>query len=218
MQQVRETSAGKAISAYVILNRKGDKVAIVQAFHGNATTVNIWQDSESAKRCHAAALKGGYKLPAPSRYDETGFQFQEARASGYGYDKFTSSLGGLWIDGLRLADHCGETLKRPKRGYWLKSDKIPRGFCTANYGTFETATGARVDSFHWRDVALAAWRAENTGQEPEGEAWQLVEYNARRLAAEAESAGVTQEGYSSCYKESGLKYLEAFGYRVINAI
>lgn len=84
MKQVRETTAGKSISAYVILNKKGEHVATVQSHYSNGgtCTVDVWS--------------------------ENGDPLQQGRAGGYGYDKFAAALAGLKIDGHTMADHCGD--------------------------------------------------------------------------------------------------------------
>ena len=67
---VRETAAGKSISAYVIM--KGARhVATVQAHfsNGGRCLVNVWHTD--------------------------GREMQHASAGGYGYDKFTAALSGL---------------------------------------------------------------------------------------------------------------------------
>jgi hypothetical protein len=115
--------------------------------------------------------------------------FQYGAASGYGYDKLTAALSGLTIDGHKLTDHCGDRLPLPRGKPCFPSDYKPRkGYSLANYGTWSKSTGQRLDSYHWRDMAEAASRGE------------LV------------------SGYSDCYREAGLKYLEAIGYRVLQAI
>lgn len=155
MRQVRETAAGKAISARVILNPKGEHVATVQAYHGDACTVDVWH------------TRGALDL-------------QQGRASGYGYDKFTAALSGLTIDGHKMTDHCSkEGAPKPPKGRttWPAGFKVKRGYTLANYKTF------------------------NYG--PDGARIPLPDADA---------------GYSSCFRLEGLKYLEALGYRVIQAI
>ena len=89
MKQVRETVAGKSISAWVIL-KKGKEVAAVQAHYSNSRVlINIWDKA-------------------------SGYDMQVGSAGGYGYDKFTSALSGLTIGGITLNDHCG-TDKRTTR-------------------------------------------------------------------------------------------------------
>jgi len=96
MKYVADTTGGKSISAYIVLNKKGDYVAKVTAFYSNGGTclVNVFSDLD-------------------------GFQYATAR--GGGYDKFTSALAGMQIDGIRLFDHCGRT-----EGTKALQDKLPR--------------------------------------------------------------------------------------------
>lgn len=181
---VSDTAAGKSLSAYVILNRKGEHVATVKAHHGNSRcTANV--------HCHRDG-------------------FQHATASGYGYDKFTAALAGLTIDGHRMSDHCGESLKRPKRGYWLESDKIKRGYKLANYSTFECATGKALHPYDWQDMARKA-----LGESAD---YKTVLRHSRELQIQAANRHEIEGGYRDCHRESGLRYLEALGYRVIQAI
>ena len=67
---VTDTKAGKSLSAYVILNKKGQHVATVRAHFSDGGTclVNVHCDKDG---------------------------FQRATAGGYGYDKFTAALSGL---------------------------------------------------------------------------------------------------------------------------
>lgn len=88
MKQVRETAAGRSISAFVIL-KKGKEVATVQMHHSNGgtVTVDIWN--------------GNNKI-------------QQSRAGGGGYDKKVAAMQGMTVDGIVLNDHCGED-KRTER-------------------------------------------------------------------------------------------------------
>lgn len=90
MKQVRETSAGKSISAYVILNKKCKEIASVHAHYSDngVCLVDVWDFSRG--------------------------ELQQARAGGGGYDKFTACLMGLTIDGIKLTDNCG-TDKRTEK-------------------------------------------------------------------------------------------------------
>ena len=85
-KQVRETAAGQSISAYIILNRRGDMVGNVQSHYSNGGTVTV--------DCWAYGAK---------RKD-----LQQGRAGGGGYDKFTAAIRGMFIDGVELFDHCGK--------------------------------------------------------------------------------------------------------------
>lgn len=191
---VSDTSAAKSVSAWIILNRKGQHVATVKAHYGNSRVlVNVHCD------------KGG---------------FQHATASGYGYDKFTAALSRLSIDGHKMTDHCEARLKPPRGLPCFPSDYKPRkGYSLANYGTWDRATGKRLDSYHWRDLALTRWREETGAGEsdwPDNPA--TINNAARCLAADADARGETISGYGSCFRDAGLKYLQAIGYRVIQAI
>jgi hypothetical protein len=108
---VSDTKAGKSISAYIILNKKGKEVATVRAHYsdGGNVLVNIFQSSET----HG---------------------FQAGSAGGYGYDKFTAALSGLQIDGHKLTNHCGESKKMPKGGF--RAAKPPRGWMFNNRALF----------------------------------------------------------------------------------
>jgi len=87
MRQVRETKAGKSISAWII-TRGQRHVATVQAYYGDSgrVQVDVW---------HASRMTDG-----------TFPELQQRSASGYGYDKLTAALSGLTIDGIRLHDHA----------------------------------------------------------------------------------------------------------------
>lgn len=137
MKQVRETKSGKEIAAWIILNKKNQHVATVQAYYGNRVQVDVWH------------MTGDTKL-------------QQGSASGYGYDKFTAALSGLIIDGHKMTDHCGARIDN-KEGVWPYEAKPKKGYHFANY-------------------------SQEKG------------------------------GYTSCYRLSGLDYLKAFDYKVIQAI
>lgn len=135
-----------------------------------------------------------------------GTPMQHGSASGYGYDKFTAALSGMTIDGHVMSDHSDGRLSPPKAvGYFPADYKPRRGYQLANYGEYDAA-GKRFDSYEWRDMAIA--------QLGESAEWDDVEALAKQLRADANLT----RGYSSCYKESGLSYLEALGYTVIGAI
>lgn len=158
---VLDSAAAKAISAYVILDSRGAYVAKVVMHHGQSRClVNVWQTGAAATRSAVAAG------PAPrSAVDgERAFIFQHATAKGYGYDKRTAALAGLYIDGHALTDHCSRdgAPARPRGLDHYPADfKFPKGYSPAN------PTGAG-----WRD----------------------------------------------CYRGSGLEYLEAIGYHVVQAL
>lgn len=111
----KSVSERSNVSAYVILKGK-NHVATVQAYHTvSAVQVDVINHGEN--------------------YGRTG-----GRAGGYGYDKFTSALGGLVIDGHTMADHCGDCVKHTKANSfeaegrkWFKTSYKPRkGYRFAN--------------------------------------------------------------------------------------
>ena len=79
-KQVRETSAGKSVSAWVILRNDGRHVATVQAafLDSGSVMVDVW---------------GPHSLE------------HQGKVGGYGYDKFTAALSGAIIDGIKMFDH-----------------------------------------------------------------------------------------------------------------
>lgn len=110
MRQVRETKAGKSISAYVILRPDNTECATVHAYYADSggVTVDVFQWSAPGK------------------------EHQQGRAGGYGYDKFAAALSGLEIDGISMTDHCGERLPTPDGGFPQDFDPPP-GYHLANW-------------------------------------------------------------------------------------
>ena len=101
MKYVKETTAGKCISAYVITDKKGNWIADVIAHFGNSRVlVNVFAKGENDG------------------------SIQTGTASGYGYDKFTAALSGLKIAGITLNDHCGQDEKTEKLLKQYKSGKL----------------------------------------------------------------------------------------------
>ncbi len=199
---VRETAAGKSISAWVIF-KAGKEVATVQAHYGSggAVTVNIFQRDSAAKRSEAAS---GRSEAASGRKD---LRFQAATTGGYGYDKLTAALSGLWIDGHQLTNHCEDSMNPPRGMKYFPADYKPRkGYRLANYGQFDRATGERIESYRWRELATA-----ELGETAE---WETIKARTRELENAADTVG----GYSSCYRVEGFNYLQAIGYTVIQAI
>lgn len=127
---VRETKAGKSISAWIIT--KGTRyVATVQSHYsdGGSVLVNVFQTDAAAQK--SAKVLGKPWPPKNFDSDFTGFLY--GRAGGYGYDKFTAAISGLVIDGHRMSNHCGASKKPPAAGVWPRDAKAPKGWRFANY-------------------------------------------------------------------------------------
>jgi hypothetical protein len=211
---VRETTAGKAISAYVIM-KGARQVAVIQVFHGATCLVNVWQ--ETAAYIRSAKARKVYTTDESAYHD---FQFQRSTASGYGYDKETSALAGLIIDGHELTDHCGR-LKAPKppkgRKLFPHNSKAPRGYSFANFTSIDKESGRRIYRDEWHKRAAEALGIVET-PENANEVYAHIAEKARQMESDWRASDQCESGYSDCYRESGLKYLKALGYTVINAI
>ena len=127
---VRESTASKAISAWVITNRRGECVAKVQAHFAPSGGVSVGVfDSER--------------------------DVQHGRAGGYGYDKLTAALSGLVVAGHTLADHC-EVRLRPPRGL----PGFPRGYRRKGYHTANLMHWVRDNADSpWRALSETERRA-----------------------------------------------------------
>lgn len=151
MKQVREMSD---YSAYIILDKKGREVAIVQArfFNGGSVQVDVWSEKPGEKYLSLTHQK---------------------RAGGYGYDKFTHALAGAWIDGHQIADHCGraEPEHEKKKAALMRAyiRACAKGLTREETRAFEKKAekiGARFEN--WGSVTLAngekaaAWQSLQT--------------------------------------------------------
>lgn len=149
MKQVRETNAGKSISAWVIL-KNGVHVATIQAFYGDSgqVSVDVW---------HTAPIVDG-SFP----------ELQQGYASGYGYDKFTAALAGMTICGVLMTDHCAtndQTFELLKQ-YQIKVTRAQRrGNSTERienrYKTIAATIGARFSNWdaekgYWTSLYLTS--------------------------------------------------------------
>lgn len=201
IKYVRDTAAGKSISAYVILNKKGETVATVQAHfsNGGTVTVNVWGK---------------------------GSDFQHGKAGGYGYDKFAAALDGMTIDGHAMTDSCSRlgAPKKPKgRKLYPRDFKPRKGYTLANYSTISKETGNRIYGDEWikrayEALGIADARDNSKNIEEKNNRFSEVEQKARDLQIDWEKTGDCETGYADCYRLEGFKYLEAIGYRVIQAI
>lgn len=204
-KQVRETKEGAAISAYVVLNKKGEQVATINAHYSNGGTVSVdvWNIGEAVDRSFATACKTNKVTAkqiakmaeqAPDYYKEESeriawaardlFGLQQSKAGGYGYDKFAAALAGLIIDGHTMANHCGQVPEAEK-----KRQALIKQYQKA------IAAGANAAAKEWRE-------------------------KARRIGCDWANWDVSAPipCWRSLYFASGFNRLEYFGYRVIQAI
>lgn len=192
---VTDTAAGKSISAYIVLNKKGVHVATVRASWSNSGNclVNVHDDKDG---------------------------FQSAKRGGGGYDKFASALSGMTIDGHVMNDHCGMSLSLPKgKNLFPSGFKVPKGYHLANYWERSRATGKRLNKFDFEDTARKNLGFDNSGAENLDETrYDQFALEREKLFQAWRDSDDCERGYSSCFRESGLKFLEAIGYRVIQAI
>lgn len=116
MRRLYETSAFKSVSAYVVM--KGSKyIAKVLAHHGEGScTVEV------------VDMTGGDGI-------------QHGKARGYGYDRFSSALGGMVIDGHKLADNCGVSAKLPKGKKLFPESFRKKGYDLGNFRQVDGESG-----------------------------------------------------------------------------
>lgn len=211
-KQVRETTAGASISAWVILNKKGQHVATVNAHYSNGGRVSVdlwnlgdsacWRSYCTARQTKALALSMWEKTVAnaPDYYIEqqhrdewaayTLFGLQQGSAGGYGYDKFTAALSGLIIDGHTMANHCGQVPEAEKARAALM-----RQYCKAH-----DTSAARITA-NVNDHDRKYW-----------------DKRAARIGASFANYTTEKERFTSLHFTSGLDRLTALGYTVIQAI
>ena len=191
-KQVRETAAGQSISATVVLNKKGEHVATVQAHYSNAgrVTVDVWSTSVGLEgMCKRADLWA--KLPTDKDYKSGAFDLrslQQGSAGGYGYDKHAAALAGLIIDGHTIADHCGQVPEAEKARAALL-----RAYRRAVVGNAVKTPAAR-DGWQQKAKRIGC-HFTNWQQDADG-----------------------CEGWASLHFDQGLTRLESLGYTVISAI
>lgn len=206
--QVRETKAGGAISAFVILNKKGEHVATVNGHYsdGGRVSVDVWNvGTGPVERSFATAQATGMVTPAEvakltskapdyyrdeeSRLSWAAYQacgLQQGNAGGGGYDKFAAAIARTVIDGHTIADHCGSVPEAEKARAALL-----RQYCKAHDG--EHATAQTHDRKYW-------------------------DKRAARIGASFANYDGEKGRFASLHFTSGLDRLTALGYTVIQAI
>ena len=211
-KQVRETTAGASISAWVILNKKGQHVATVNAHYSNGgrVSVDVWNMGTEAVRSSFDTARANGRLSdadlakhiskAPdyykteeSRLDWAAYdamEMQQSSAGGYGYDKFTAALSGLIIDGHTIANHCGQVPEAEKARAALM-----RQYCKAH------------------DTSAARITANVNGKD-----YKYWDKKAARIGASFANYTTDKERFTSLHFTSGLDRLTALGYTVIQAI
>ena len=186
---VRESAAGKAISAWIVTNRQGECLARVQAHFAPSGGVRV--DVFNSGRCVV----------------------QHGSAGGYGHDKLTAALSGLVVAGHTLADHCEVGLRPPRGLPGFPPDYRRKGYQTANSMHW---VRDNADS-PWRALSeierRAVWPRSYgvRGDSPD-------ELAARDFVHAAMDRGDAFTGFSDCYQVAGLEYLTERGLRVHQAI
>jgi len=185
---VRESAAGKAISAWAITNGRGECVAKVQAHF---------------------APSGGVSVDV----FDSGRDVQHGSAGGYGYDKLTAALSGLVVAGHTLADHCDVSLRPPRGLPGFPPDYRRKGYQTANHMQW---VRDNADS-PWRalsEIERRAIRPRSHGALDDSP----DELAARDFVRAATGRDDVFTGFSECYQVAGLEYLTERGLRVHQAI
>lgn len=210
VKYVRETGAAKSVSATVIM--KGARhVATVQAHYGSSRVlVNVWQESEAYRKSFTKAHNAPTTDSELDRAAYDLFAFQQGTASGYGYDKFAAALAGLIIDGHTMGDHCQIRRDPPKGRHTFPRDaKAPKGWSFANWTDWSKSRK--------RDMRLSDFIAEAEKEMP-GAEYEALKVRAYQLQKEWGESDDCESGYLSCFRATGLDYLRAIGYTLINAL
>lgn len=203
-KDITETTAGKAIAAWVILNPKGVQCGQVQAFYagtgGVTVNVRLWGDDMTQQTAEAMGYAfddagkittfNGKATPHAGEYAYKVAGLQTAHAGGYGYDKFTACLSGLFIGPHKMSDHCGGVMKRPRGRLWQDGDKArlaKKGYRLSNYiGPIDETTDARD-----------------------------IDY---KRARRGKGVPDTASGYVDAYRMEGFGYPESQGFKFLKAI
>lgn len=179
-KSVFDTKAAQDLSAWVVLKGKKQVGRIIAHYGRSRVTVEVHDYSGKSENT-----------------------VQRDFASGYGYDKFTSALSGMTLDGVKFTNHCGEQIKKTSRNsvkgnvmqgdYMRETRLFPRDYKPRKgYSLANWASGEKRVANHNEDGSFSHWTTE-----------------------ECENA---IEGYSNCYRRAGIDILRDLGYTVIQAI
>lgn len=169
MKQVRETAAGQSIAATVVLNKRGQVVAKVHAHFADSGRVRVDVFQVGDGPIERSLKAAGYNPEDARDRDEYMKRYympmacQQGAADGGGYDKFTAALSGLWIDGYRIADHCGHNdqterlQKRYRKALAQCTTEAEARDVNRQYEEKARRIGARFANFCRRDDGLPGW-------------------------------------------------------------
>lgn len=205
MPYVRETAAAKAISAFVILAPgTRDYVATVN-FHFTPSRVvmNLWQTDEAAKRSAAFANANRGAVPVKHPTDTGAYPFHPlvtAPKKGADYQPRDfiyqeSRAGGYGYD-KKTAAGCGAVV-----------DGIPLTDHCSRYGAPVPPVAGRY--FPHDFVAPKGYTLAN---------WIRVDHSRDVSYRNPADLDDGFEGYTDCYRDSGLGVLVGLGYTIHQAI
>ena len=201
---VRESKAAKAISAFVILSPTGEEVATVNVLHtASRSVVNVWQSDAAAERS-AEFANANRRAPVVKHPDEIApFPFRCAvkiapASRDYTADDFRFTFGkasGCGYD-RKTAALSGLVIDGHPITDHCSRQGAPIGPDNGRFPTgYEPPKGFRLSNWFRVDHSRDDRGRYNESALPDG--W---------------------EGYADCYRDSGLGFLSAIGYRVIQAI
>lgn len=217
---VRDTKAAQAIAATVVLDKRGVQVATVHEYYSpsGSVLVDIFTNSDRALERNAKAL--GLSEPIDAIH-------QQGKASGYGYDKAAAAMSGLYVDGIRLTDHCGRS-KASERLFarYIKDIEIGGPACAEVQKAYDEKARKIGAHFANREVV--------TRGDHRPLIWTQVDYNRetmmphygyvlrddydRSADTQIEYDGPIVTRYGSLFVSAGLEALRLRGYRIIRAI
>lgn len=196
-KQVRDTAAGKSLSAYVVLNKRRQHVATVNAHFSNANvcTVDVWNHGDdTAARCLGTALQTGavtQRALQDAILSAPDYCLDHARRENWAACHFFSlqqSRGGDLYDALAGLIVDGHTLN-----YHRQTPPELRKKTTALLEAYKRA--------HRKGAPTRA----------------TFEEKAERMGAHFAN-WITGNGYTDIYHHAGFERLRGLGYDVIQAL